>query len=84
MKRSTRDKGIVAILLITVILWSLIGVGLSIAFLATGSFLAVFFAAAFGVGAWWASRLMLEFHSGIEHDAPTRLLRSHRRHAKEN
>jgi hypothetical protein len=82
MAPSSRNYWIITMLIINMIIWSVLCVGLMITFAATMSPLALMFSLAFGVGAWWMKRLMLDFHADLDHTAPPRLFRRHRRHAE--
>ena len=81
---SKRNSWIVNMLFINIILWSIMCVGLMITTAATLHPIPFLFSAAFGVGAWWMKRLMMDFHADQDHDdKPSRLFRSHKRHANE-
>lgn len=83
MNQYTRDNVILGVLIASVILWCLIGVGFLISFAGSGNPVFLIIAALFFVGAVVAGRAHTSFVIEVraKSDAP-RPTRSHRRHVR--
>lgn len=82
MNQYTRDNIILGVLISSVILWSIIGVGFLITFGATWNPIFLFLSALFIIGAVLAGRAYNAFVVEVRAKPEPRMARGHRRHAQ--